>query len=277
MTLTSTLAASTPNLSAFSKTWTSHPLLFSFPNKYAAVNPASPDPIYTQISHNARGRPRTTAILSTISSPVFISLLPSISFIPDTPSLTLFRRIIKKLGPFSVPPNDINYLSNGRKLAPSVPHFIQSLNFNLSKRSIRISLLLAKLSPSRSKNSTKALRGSCDWEYQGGVETSHLDAINLKEGTYRTGTAMHVEIAVCVLLGTVAVIVFLRRGTGESYSLDHAILNTPMPTTLWMNMGYWKVYPVMFPGLIMRIQSPFQRHVPRYSDSSSHELTLSPI
>jgi len=38
-----------------------------------------------------------------------------------------------------------------------------------------------------------------------------------------------------------SVLFFRFRGKAERYSLDHAILNTSPPKTLWMNMGYWKV------------------------------------
>ncbi len=40
---------------------------------------------------------------------------------------------------------------------------------------------------------------------------------------------------------SLSIVILLRRGKEESYSLDHAILNVSPPQTLWMNMGYWKV------------------------------------
>lgn len=54
-------------------------------------------------------------------------------------------------------------------------------------------------------------------------------------------------VVVCVVVGVIIAYLFLQRGRKESYSLDHAILNTPSPTTLWINMGYWRVCPVLFP------------------------------
>jgi len=50
---------------------------------------------------------------------------------------------------------------------------------------------------------------------------------------------MALFIVVFVIL--LSVLFFRLPGKASRYSLDHAILNTSPPKTLWMNMGYWKV------------------------------------
>jgi len=50
-----------------------------------------------------------------------------------------------------------------------------------------------------------------------------------------------IHAIIVVLLLLLLPLILLLRSRKETYSLDHAILNTHPPKTLWLNMGYWKV------------------------------------
>jgi hypothetical protein len=60
-----------------------------------------------------------------------------------------------------------------------------------------------------------------------------------------------VIIIIVGVLFLLLLVILLRDGKTESYSLDHAILNASPPRTLWMNMGYWKVKSRLYHSLIV--------------------------